>query len=151
LSLDVYLEGDTPFKRAPSSGIFIREDGRTKEITREEWDLRKPGVEPVVFSRPDEETTVLWHGNVTHNLGKMADKSGIYRYTWRPDENGIGRAVELIATLRDGLSLLKENPAYFKQFNPENGYGSYEVLVSFVGEYLAACEAHPSASVRVWR
>lgn len=31
------------------SGIFVRENGRNIEITREEWDRRNPGREPVVF------------------------------------------------------------------------------------------------------
>lgn len=36
------------------SGIFIRERGAIKEITREEWDRRNPGREPVVVRKDDE-------------------------------------------------------------------------------------------------
>lgn len=43
-------------EREPSavgSGIFIRERGVTKEVSREEWDRRNPGRKPVVY-RPKE-------------------------------------------------------------------------------------------------
>jgi len=35
------------------SGIFVRENGASKEITREEWDRRNPNRKPVVVSEED--------------------------------------------------------------------------------------------------
>jgi hypothetical protein len=49
------------------------------------------------------------------------------------------------------LERLKAKPDYFAQFNPSNGWGSYKDFVPWVEEYLAACEAHPNAKVRVSR
>lgn len=61
------------------------------------------------------------------------------------------RAYELVDSLRAGLLQLKQDPARFRLLNPPNGWGSYEVLVRFVEEYLAACEANPGAYVNVSR
>jgi hypothetical protein len=41
-------DGETP-PQPIGSGIFIREKGVTREISREEWDRRAKGIEPVVF------------------------------------------------------------------------------------------------------
>jgi hypothetical protein len=93
---------------------------------------------------------VYWR-NITHNLNRMADEAGIYKHLWRPDEIGVSRAGDLIQPLRDGLAVLESDPERFKQFNPANGWGSYEGLVDFVREYLAACEANPDAEIEVSR
>lgn len=45
---------DTPDpKESCGSGIFIRENGTNREITREEWDRRNPGREPVIIQSED--------------------------------------------------------------------------------------------------
>jgi hypothetical protein len=95
-------------------------------------------------------TEVYWR-NITHNLVPMADKAGIYKHLWRPDEIGITKAGQLVEPLADGLAKLSNDPERFKKLNPENGWGSYEGLVAFVTEYLAACVANPDADVRVSR
>lgn len=93
----------------------------------------------------------LYERNVTHNLNRMADAAGIYQHLWRPGEIGITRAAELIAPLEAGLAALLAEPARFKEYNPSNGWGSYEGLCDFVNEYLEACRAHPGAIVSVSR
>ncbi len=95
--------------------------------------------------------TQIYSANITHNLGKMADEAGIYKHLWRPDELGITKAAELIEPLRDGLRRLIDERDRLREFNPENGWGSYEGLVSFVREYLAACEDNPDATVEISR
>lgn len=146
MSLDVWLEdGGSTVK---GSGIFIRENGSTREIARREWEEKFLGTEPVVA---EIESEVWYSGNITHNLGKMAREAGIYMYLWRPDELGITHAKELIDPLRAGLLALRDDPEHFKTFNPPNGWGDYDGLVRFVSEYLAACEANPECTVRTWR
>lgn len=93
----------------------------------------------------------VFSANITHNLNAMAGAAGIYKHLWRPEEIGVTKAGELIQPLRDGLSRLRADPDKFAQFNPENGWGSYDGLVEFVSNYLAACEESPEADVRVWR
>lgn len=64
---------------------------------------------------------------------------------------GAATARALVAPLREGLARLGADPEPFRRFNPRNGWGSYEDLLQFVGEYLAACEKHPDAGVSVSR
>jgi hypothetical protein len=151
MSLDVYLIGDTPVP-VTGSGIFIREAGTTIEITDEEWQRRFPGVTPVrVIKNPDATTTTLYHGNITHNLNRMAEAANIYAQLWRPDECGITLAQSLILPLAAGLNRLRNDPAMYRAYNPENGWGTYEHLVAFVAAYLKACIDHPTARIEVSR
>lgn len=145
MSLDVYL--DSAKKSGSGSGIFVRENGQTREITRAEWDEKFPGREPVIA----DVDAAGYSNNITHNLGQMADKAGVYQALWRPEEIGIQSAWQLIEPLRAGLKLLQADPEYFKTFNPANGWGNYEGLVSFIEDYLRACEECPSATVHVSR
>jgi len=147
MSLDVTLTTKEKHKVLPSSGIFVRENGQTKEITKEEWILRNPGIEPVLYKDEETETNEVFSANITHNLGTMADEAGLYQYLWRPEEINITKAGELIEPLRQGLHELKMNPDKYKQFNPDNGWGSYDGLVRFVENYLNACYEYPEANV----
>ena len=97
------------------------------------------------------QPTTVFDYNITHNLNKMADAAGIYKHLWRPDEIGITKAEQLIQPLTDGLKRLRENPEYYKTFNPENGWGDYDGLVQFVGTYLLACIEYSDAEVSVSR
>jgi hypothetical protein len=89
----------------------------------------------------------VFSANITHNLNTMADVAGIYKELWRPDELGILNANQLIEPLQKGLDLLKGDPEKFKQFNPANGWGDYEGLLSFVQRYVKACSEYPNALV----
>lgn len=95
-------------------------------------------------------TEVYWR-NITHNLNKMAIEAGVYQYLWRPDELGITKASELIEPLRTGLALLESDPARFIKFDPPNKWGNYNNLVTFVADYLNACENNPDAEVSISR
>jgi hypothetical protein len=152
MSLNVWLtlpSGDTTKNRG--SGIFVREGGRNKEITRQEWDERFPSREPyvVVYSEDDDPEVFSW--NITHNLSKMAEEAGICDHLWSPEELGITAAYELIEPLSKGLRLLKSERYRFITFNPSNGWGDYDGLVEFVENYLEACIMYPNATIGVSR
>jgi hypothetical protein len=150
MSLDVYLKIEGTEKTGePRDAIFIRVDGQTKEITREEWNALYPDREPVIVKH--YEDNCVFSQNITHNLGNMAEAAGIYKELWRPDELELKQASELILPLSQGLSLLVGEPKRFKKFNPENGWGTYEGLVNFVINYLYACTKYPQAQIEVSR
>lgn len=149
MSLDVYLES-TELVSNVSSGIFIRDNGSMREISRAEWDRLNPGREPVV-ARQERETNEVYHDNITHNLNSMAVAAGIYDPLWRPDEIGITKALDLIEPLGKGLAKLLADRKAFEVHNPSNGWGTYDGLVKFVSGYLKACIDNPTAEVRVWR
>ena len=101
--------------------------------------LRIPGTEQV------------WAGNITHNLGAMAEAAGLYQALWRPEDIGCTTAQDLAPFLRRGLAVLTAAPRRFKVFNPVNGWGNYEGLVSLTRDYLRACEEYPHARLRASR
>jgi hypothetical protein len=92
-----------------------------------------------------------YSNNITHNLTRMAEAAGIYMALWRPDELGLTKAAQLIEPLRAGLQKLIERPELYQGFDPPNKWGNYQGLVSFVKNYLTACEAHPEAFIRISR
>lgn len=149
MSLDVYLSTPHLVTRE-TSGIFVRENGQTKEISRAEWDERNPGHEPCV-AISSEETNEVYSSNITHNLGAMAEEAGIYKHLWRPEEIGITKAAQLVEPLRAGLALMKSDPPRFEKHDSANGWGLYEHFVPWVEAYLAACEENPTANVSVSR
>lgn len=149
MSLDVYLTLPGIQVQIEQPRIFIREDGRNREITRAEWDARFPGREPYTVASEDSET--VYSANITHNLNKMAGEAMLYNCLWRPDEHGITHAAQLIPLLEVGLGLLDSDPERFKAFNPSNGWGTYEGLRQFVVDYLVACKEYPSAEIHASR
>ena len=101
--------------------------------------------------------TSVYDGNITHNLGKMAGEVNLsndltlYDILWRPDEHGLKFAREISELLNEGWNILLSEPEHFKQWDPENGWGSYEGLVDFVYKYRNACWDNPDAELRISR
>ena len=151
MSLDVYLTMEDTHTLHLEPQIFIREDGQNKQITRAEWDERHPGREPVTFPARIDDSGIVYHANITHNLNTMAAHAGIYLHLWKPGKIGISQAKQLIEPLTLGLAVLKRNPDSFKVLNPSNGWGTYEGLIGFVEDYLSACKQYPQADVSVSR
>lgn len=99
----------------------------------------------------DGNSITLYSANITHNLGQMANKAGIYYALWRPEERKWKTAKEIIPVLEKGLAKLKARKEYFEKFNTPNGWGLYEHFVQFVEEYLEACKKYPSSILEVSR
>ena len=103
------------------------------------------------------QPTSVYSSNITHNLGKMASEvklsNGLtlYDVMWRPDEHGITHASTLSEYLDEGWNILLSEPDYFKTFNPDNGWGSYEGLIDFVYKYRNACWDNPDAELSISR
>lgn len=110
-----------------------------------------PLIEEYYSNREPDEKEELYWANITHNLGTMADAAGIYKHLWRPEELGIKKAGELVAPLTEGLAKLKADPAYYKTFNPKNGWGNYDGFVDWVEKYLTACTENPDGTIEVSR
>lgn len=158
MSLDVWLTvpDDTNESDEPELVILIRENGSIREISRDEWNKRFPGQEPVMVNSNSvgENIKTVFDGNITHNLSRMADEAVLYLALWRPEDLSIShlpKAKDLIFLLESGLAALKERPDFYRQFNPKNGWGTYEGLVDFVERYLDACKAYPDADVHASR
>lgn len=149
MSLDVYLRMPGVRKVLAGTGVFVRENGSTVELTQEQVRERFPNAEFVVAERDADD--VVFHANITHNLGEMASAAGLYVELWCPEEMGWTKARDLIFPLQRGLDALVADPDRFKKFMPENDWGNYNDLVEFVREYLDACIEYPDADVEVSR
>lgn len=145
MSLDISL--NTRSLNPAGSGIFVRENGRTKEISREEWDQKFPNREPVVMYT--HQTYTAWHGNITSNVADMAQEADIYAALWMPESCGFKFAAEIIGTLDIAVKMLKEQPQRFDAYNASNGWGTREQFVEFLEEYLQACRTYPTAEIAV--
>jgi len=104
------------------------------------------------------QPTSVYSGNITHNLGAMAgavvlsNGMTLYDVLWRPDEQqGLKFARDIVDLLDEGWNILLSDPEKYEQFNPENGWGSYEGLEKFVYNYRNACWDNPDAELRVSR
>lgn len=117
-----------------------------------------------------EEPIIVYSANITHNLGKMAEKAGIYKALWRPyrlmptyseftdydlemkfESEQIIYAIDILPILQKGLKKLKNKPYYYKKFDSDNGWGIYDDFVPFVEKYLQACIENPMTIVEVSR
>lgn len=101
------------------------------------------------------EPTTIYDKNITHNLSTMAtacvvsETLTLYDVLWCPHECELYEACELIPLLEAGFKELQSDPQFFKRYNPQNGWGSYEGLLDYVYNYLVACKLNPHAMVQV--
>jgi len=102
----------------------------------------------------------VYDSNITHNLSNMAaqveiswDNKSItlYQLLWRADELGFKKAKDIADLLDVSWNMLLADPAYYKEFNPPNGWGSYEQLCNFVYNYRNACWNNPETLIRISR
>jgi hypothetical protein len=148
MSLDVSLIAREPITKS-GTGVFVRQNGATVELTPEQVAERWPDAPPAEVQ--EFSSNEVYSANITHNMSKMAQEAGIYEALWRPEEEGWKMAADLIEPLEKGLTALRANPIAMKVWNPENGWGSYEGLVDFVENYLVACREYPDTEIEVSR
>lgn len=151
MSLDITLYVEAPVVRPASSGIFVRRDGSTVEVSAEEWNEMNPGQTPVRLAQDTSESYVVWDRNITHNLVDIADEVGVYEAVWCPDENGYHTAGDVLPILKSGLALLKANPWAYKDLEPDNGWGTVDGFISALESYVQACETWPHATISTRR
>lgn len=157
MSLDLYIESRTPVTHR-GTGVYIRENGETKELeTKEEVLKHFPDANPDEIEEHTYEDEIYFHMNLTHNLTKMAMEcyplpntgSGLsyilcynlYQLLWHPEQIGIiNPSEEYKDNVAQCYKKLLEEPDFFKQFNPDNGWGTYEQLLEGTRKYLNALE-----------
>ena len=93
----------------------------------------------------------VFAANITHNLTDMADEADLYGPLWRPEENGVTTAQDLIAPLETGIAAMRADPPRFNAHDSPNGWGTYKVFLPWLKNLLEACRENPTATVRVSR
>jgi len=129
---------------------FFKKDVDFDQIRRNIDDLtnkRRAIEEELERLEDDYEDAKLASHNVTHNLNKMAEAVGLYKVLWYPEETGITSASQMIVPLEKGIEELEANPDKYKAFNPPNGWGNYDIFVSFCKSVLHTCREHPDAVI----
>ena len=99
--------------------------------------------------------------NITHNLGLMADHCKLYEPLWRPyrlfnisedDEyDTVILAKDIIEYVKTGLDILRKDKKNLLQYEPDNGWGSYQGLLDFTERYLECLTKHKNAKIRISR
>lgn len=84
--------------------------------------------------------------NCTYNLGPMLRAAGFPGW-----QALIGApASEVGGMLRSVADRLRSDPVKYREYNPSNGWGTYEGAIEFLDEFAAACAAHPRATIGGW-
>lgn len=155
MSLDLYIESNTPVLHR-GTGVYIRENGETRELkTKQEVLTHFPDAKEEDIEEKTYEDNTYFHINLTHNLTEMASQCiirghyitqqgkehiNLYDLMWHPEGN-LGLKVPTMNYLRDIIDCyekLLENPNFFKKYNPDNGWGTYEQLLNGIKKYIAA-------------
>jgi len=105
------------------------------------------GLEFYLNCNIDGNVMEAFYNSISHNYVPMAKEANVYKALWHPGENGFKKAHSIVPALEKGLKKLKGDPDYFKQYNPTNGWGSYESLISFIEDVLNACLKYPNADI----
>ena len=151
MSLDVTIKYKAPKTRTVKAGI----DGAAC------------GSTVAVYDRDTEVTEDCWSANITHNMGEMAshipvtyaDSKGVihsttlYMAVWRPEElyPPITTTDELKWALANGTAYMVVHRTNLLQYNPENGWGSYEAFLGWLLAYWRACIENPGCEIEVSR
>lgn len=149
MSLDISIRYNKPkVVKSTGTGIFVRDNGCNRELTREEVAERYPDFD--LSQLPDEsqeyESREFWWRNITHNLTEMASYCvpeskqdiSLYDLMWCDEYPADIPRTKYITYLVECAKELEANPDKYKQYNPKNGWGSYEGLLSYVKEFAKA-------------
>lgn len=142
MSLDLYLTTKTK-RQHVGTGVFIRENGKNIELqTIEEVKAHFPDIDTSNIEERMYETNELFCKSISNNLGEMArhvpcngGKNNLYQFLWRQYEHNVTRVTEQYREcIAECLSYMLLHRSELDQYNPSNGWGSYEGLLNFVIE-----------------
>lgn len=144
MSLDLYIISPEPVKKK-TTGVFYRKDGKTVECeTVEQVKDAFPGRDISDIDVIEYETDEYWHGNLTHNLTRMAaqvkaDGYTLYDLMWHPDDHGfVDVTTEYVDLVNKMIPILDDlDQEVIDRTTPDNGWGTYEQLRDVAGEFAA--------------
>ena len=145
MSLDLYITSKTPIHKR-GTGVYVRENGHTIELkTMEEVRSHFPDADLSHITVHEYEDKDFWHGNITHNMSKMASevpiessKLTLCDLLWQPDEHGFATAGSpgYREYLLKGYLYLRTHKEELQPLNPANGWGNYDQLLAFTLDFL---------------
>lgn len=152
MSLDVYIKYKKPKMVTYRKGINTAACGSTVAI----------------YPNDTVKEKEYWSANVTHNMGEMARhipvryrvdgewyENDLYHLVWRPEEVGVSNVCNNTNTLADalqsGISYMVEHREELLQYNPDNGWGSYDSFLEWLINYWRACLENPNCEIEISR
>ena len=83
--------------------------------------------------------------NITYNVGNMLRRAGIH-----PKVLDGMSVTEALLIVKNGYAVMHDNPSYFDQFVPQNGWGTVETTLAALLSFLNVLEhgSHPDDKVR---
>jgi hypothetical protein len=70
---------------------------------------------------------------------------------WRPDEHGLETTDSIVGYITVGVRYMEEHAADLEQYNPSNGWGSYDWLLNFARCVGSACLFNPGCKIEANR
>ncbi len=130
----------------PGAGkIYIRREGKSVEISEEEFKKLSPDKEPHRVMA-DSDWDVVWSGEFKSEWRDLAREAGLEQGLWEPYRMGLLQAFEIEPVLLNGAHSL-----YMKANNQEEGFPDedYFDLVNMVEKYIRAGLKYPEARIRI--
>jgi hypothetical protein len=94
---------------------------------------------------------VVFDYNITHNLNKLGMALDCYEQIWRPEEIQAVYAKDIVEQLVLGLGKLVGKIESYKQYEPENGWGTIDGFKKFLTDYIDACTQYPNSKISCCR
>lgn len=85
-----------------------------------------------------------WINHTSNTAAMIKEVCGSYPSAW----NGV-RCSELLPVLTAGCKELRAYSQKYRQFEPENGWGTVETTLEFLDAIRKACEEYPTAVLEV--
>lgn len=85
-----------------------------------------------------------WINHTSNTAAMIKEVCGSYPSAW----NGM-RCSELLPVLTAGCKELRAYSQKYRQFEPENGWGTVETTLEFLDAIRKACEQYPTAVLEV--
>lgn len=99
-----------------------------------------------------EETLTVGRWNLTYNLSKMLNLAFEVGPGAHFSDLWINKtAEECEQGVRDAVARMEADPERYKQENPSNGWGTYEVALEHLIGFLEVCREYPRAKVKMHR
>lgn len=121
-------------------------------------------LDVTIFKAGPHKENNEWSANVTHNLTKMAQhipvyytidheeyENTLYYLVWRPEEYNCDNTDIVAQALQSGIAYMVLHREELLQYNPSNGWGSYDSFLLWLIEYWKECLDNPGCKIEVYR
>ena len=81
----------------------------------------------------------------------MATAADIYYLLWDPEKTGIKKASEMIKPLKVAIRDMITRPDHYKQYEPENKWGTYDGFIHWLKVLFKTCVKYPDTIYEIYK